>query len=109
MNASTSPGLAVVTTIEGSQTVVAVSGELDVTTTAVLRAAVDEAARRGVARLVLHVEQLSFLDSSGVACLVGVRKHLAAREIPLTVRCGRDTPAARLLRFAGLEHLLELE
>ncbi|GAB7005142.1 hypothetical protein JCM18899A_26150 [Nocardioides sp. AN3] len=108
MPGASGPNLAIATSVDPHATVVEVSGELDTETSPLLRRAVEEAIAVRPATLVLDVQQLSFMDSYGIACLIGARKLLASREIPLTVRCGNGTPAARLLTIAGLSHVLDL-
>ena len=59
--------------------VVTVAGEVDVYTAAQLRAVLDEELGAGNARLVVDLDEVSFLDSTGLGVLVGrlklVRNH----------------------------------
>lgn len=64
-------GLSRSTTDHGAVRLI-VSGEIDIGTVDQLRAAIDEVlGEAGVSRLVLDFELLGFLDSSGIAALIG--------------------------------------
>ncbi len=65
------------TTLEG-WTILAVTGEIDVSTVGELRGAMDEVTSDGSARLVFDLTGVSFIDSSGLSVLVGASKALAA-------------------------------
>jgi anti-anti-sigma factor len=100
--------LAITTATGAGEATIAVAGELDVRTSPLLRRAVEETLGSRPATVVLDVRGISFLDSYGIASLLGVRKLLAAHEVRLTVRCGTDTPAARLVAISGLGRVLDV-
>ena len=64
-------------------TVIACDGEVDMSTVAALDVAVDAALERPIVMLVLDLEQVSFMDSSGIAFLVRVTRRLAEADVHL--------------------------
>ncbi|MEW9551600.1 STAS domain-containing protein [Nonomuraea sp. NPDC050783] len=86
---------------------VAVSGELDIATTELLRSHLLELlreagrGRRGDA-LVIEVGRLSFIDAAGLGLLVSVHRQAARQRTP--VRLANVPPRMeRLLRITGLD------
>lgn len=87
-------------------TVIGVVGELDLTTSPRLRAALgDVVPRRG--RLVLDLARVRFLDSTALHLLVTEYRaaEAAGREL---VICGLTREGMRLMRIAGLDVALPL-
>ncbi|HTY96148.1 MAG TPA: STAS domain-containing protein [Solirubrobacteraceae bacterium] len=82
-------------------TVVSVAGELDVSTARVLESAVEEACAPQPAELLFDLSELRFMDSAGIAVLLG-----ATRRVP-TVRLREPSPAVRrVLEMTGLTTVL---
>ena len=63
--------LSVTTSRQDDVSVVTVAGEVDVYTAAQLRSVLDEEIGAGHARLVVDLDEVSFLDSTGLGVLVG--------------------------------------
>ena len=63
--------LSVTTSRQDDVSVVTVAGEVDVYTAAQLRAVLDEEIGAGNARLVVDLDEVSFLDSTGLGVLSG--------------------------------------
>ena len=90
---------------EGSVTVLALEGELDLATVPMLReSALGELARPECRTLMLELEGLTFLDSTGLGCWVDLRnqaqqhgKSLEFGSVPRVVR--------RTVAIAGLAGL----
>lgn len=81
--------------------VVSVAGELDVSTARDLEAAVEEACVTKPAELLFDLSELRFMDSAGIAVLLG-----ATRKVP-TVRLREPSPAVRrVLEMTGLTTVL---
>src|SRR6266566_2064843 len=78
--------------------VVHVGGEVDLDTCPQLRGALAELVDQGSYHLVVDLEQVSFLDSSGIGVLMGVQRRL--REHGGSLRLA--APAARLRRVLEL-------
>lgn len=101
--------LEISTTDTGAESVLALSGDLDPATVPVLEAAIAEAAARdGVARVVLDLAGLSFLDSSGLRVFVTAREAMAQQGAQLALR--NPTPnTVRLLDVTGLGEIIDVE
>jgi anti-sigma B factor antagonist len=81
--------------------IVTATGEIDISTVTPLRERLLEVATSG-APLVVDLEQVSFIDSVGLAVLVGAAKRAAAHGGSLQVACA--LPKIRqLMRLTGLD------
>ncbi|HEX3510837.1 MAG TPA: STAS domain-containing protein [Solirubrobacteraceae bacterium] len=81
-----------------------VSGELDMSNARELEAAIDAVAGERPARLVFDVRDLRFIDSAGLAVLLGA----AARAGQVVLR--EPSPAvSRVIEITGLSTLLTIE
>jgi anti-anti-sigma factor len=93
--------------IENGVHVVTVSGELDVSTAPELKAKLDEAVEEARAVLV-DLERCEFIDSTGLATLVGARSRLGQRDASLAI-CGAGPQVRRLLDLTGAADDLGLQ
>jgi anti-sigma B factor antagonist len=83
--------------------VVSVSGELDVSNAETLESAIDAVCEGGPQELVFDMRELSFMDSAGIAVLLG-----GARRVP-SVSLRDPTPAVRrVVEVTGLTTVLRL-
>ena len=96
---------AVSTRTEGPFTVVEVSGEVDVYTAAKLRAALDEEIAAGRNRLVVDLDAVTFLDSTGLGVLVGRLKVVRNHSGWLRLVCTQDR-VLRVFRITGLDTVI---
>jgi anti-sigma B factor antagonist len=64
---------------------VAVHGEVDLRSARGFRAALDEAAQDGKPRLIVDMSEVPFMDSSGLAALIGAQKALRERTALIVV------------------------
>ena len=80
---------------------VTVRGEVDVHTAPILRARLHEVISQGEQRVVVHLDGVTFLDSTGLGVLVGAHKAQSAAGGTLELVCGQP----RLLRIIGLTGL----
>jgi anti-sigma B factor antagonist len=94
--------LSVTTTRQDDVSVVTVAGEVDVYTAAQLRAVLDEEIGAGHARLVVDLDQVSFLDSTGLGVLVGRLKLVRNHSGWLRIVCSNDR-ILRVFRITGLD------
>ena len=86
--------------------IVTVAGEIDISTVTPLRDRLFEVAASG-APLVVDLEQVSFIDSVGLATLVGAAKRAAAHGGTLQVACA--LPKIRqLVRLTQLNRRIPL-
>lgn len=70
---------------DGTNTILELVGELDIATVDKFKASVEEN-RQGVASIVLNMDKLSFVDSTGVGGLLNVIKGLRNESIEVKVR-----------------------
>jgi anti-anti-sigma factor len=84
--------------------VIVVSGDLDISSVEGLRAAVNELAASHPDELTFDMERLRFMDSAGIAVLLG-----AASSVP-SVRLRNPTVAVRrVIELTGLSEVLKVE
>src|ERR1700758_1612624 len=86
--------------------IVTVAGEIDISTVTPLRERLFEVAASG-APLVVDLDQVSFIDSVGLATLVGVAKRAAAHGGSLQVVFALPK-ICQLVRLAGLDSQIPL-
>jgi len=84
--------------------IVTVAGEIDIATAAGLRERLSELAASG-RPLVADLDQVRFIDSAGLAALVGAANRAAAHGGSLHVVCGRPR-VRQLFRLSGLDRRL---
>lgn len=85
----------------GGRTVVAVGGEIDVYTAPKLRDCVTELVADGVHHIVIDMEDVEFLDSTGLGVLVGGLKKVRAHDGSLELICNQDR-LLKIFRITGL-------
>jgi anti-sigma B factor antagonist len=93
-----------VTTL-GRWTVVAIAGELDVQSAPRVRAEIIDLVRDGACDLVLDLDEVTFIDSTGLGVLIGTLKRVRSMGGDLRVVATCD-PTLRLLRLTGLHRVL---
>jgi anti-sigma B factor antagonist len=86
--------------------IVAAAGEIDIYTVTRLRERLFEIAASG-RPLVVDFDQVSFIDSVGLAMLVGTANRAAAHGSGLQVACA-PPKIRQLLRLAGLDRRIAL-
>ncbi|MBW9207402.1 STAS domain-containing protein [Mumia sp. zg.B53] len=84
--------------------VVDVAGEIDVYTAPRLREALADLIEGGHHRVIVNVEQVDFLDSTGLGVLVGGLKRVRAHDGSLDVVCTRE----RLLKIFEITGLAKV-
>lgn len=93
--------LSLVTRDVGGTTVVAVEGEIDVYTAPRLRDCITELVADGVYQLVIDLEGVEFLDSTGLGVLVGGLKKTRAHDGSLQLICTQER-LLKIFRITGL-------
>jgi anti-sigma B factor antagonist len=91
----------------GSAQVVAVAGEIDVYTSPRLRERLVTLVNGGATAIVVDLEQVDFIDSTGLGVLVGVLKRLRARGGTMSVVC-RQEGLLRVFRITGLDKVFAI-
>jgi anti-sigma B factor antagonist len=83
------------------RTVLEVGGEIDVYTAPKLREQIVSLVQDGHHHLVVDMEGVEFLDSTGLGVLVGGLKRVRAHDGTLAIVCTRD-PILKIFRITGL-------
>jgi anti-sigma B factor antagonist len=86
--------------VEGA-TIIAVGGEIDVYTAPKLRDKITELVADGVYDLIVDMEAVEFLDSTGLGVLVGGLKKVRAHDGSLQLICTQDR-LLKIFRITGL-------
>ena len=84
-----------------SRTIVAVGGEIDVYTAPKLRDKITELVADGVYDIVIDMEEVEFLDSTGLGVLVGGLKKVRAHDGSLQLVCNQER-LLKIFRITGL-------
>jgi anti-sigma B factor antagonist len=92
---------------EGEWTVLEVDGEIDLSTAPNLRSRVDQLIRDGVRSLVVDLEHVGFLDSSGLSALVAAMKHIEDVDGRLAIVCQHD-PVLKVFMVTGLDRVFAI-
>lgn len=83
------------------RTIVAVGGEIDVYTAPKLRDRISELVSAGNYDLVIDMEGVDFLDSTGLGVLVGGLKKVRAHDGSMELICNQDR-LLKIFRITGL-------
>ncbi len=83
-------------------------GELDQATVPDLQAHLDEVINSGESNVLVDLSSCEFIDSSGLAALVGARERVTANGNRGFGICCPDSQVSRLLEITGLDHAMGL-
>jgi anti-sigma B factor antagonist len=90
---------------EGGRAVIALGGELDMASAELLQDAVDREDLRGEPMIVLDLQQLQFIDSTGLRAILAALEQCRARQQEFAITPGSQQ-VQRLLSVTGVaEHL----
>lgn len=103
----TASGLHLGTEDRGRYTIVTVGGEIDHHTVPGLRDLLLALSRQGRHHLVIDLEAVDFLDSSGLGVLVGALKRSRAGDGSYHVVCTRERLLA-MFRITGLDRAIAI-
>ena len=84
--------------------VIALSGDLDISSVEQLRSAVSEVAEAQPEELTFDMSGLRFMDSAGIAVLLG-----AAGKVPSVRLCNPTRAVRRVIELTGLTEVLKVE
>ncbi|HTR69210.1 MAG TPA: STAS domain-containing protein [Mycobacteriales bacterium] len=93
--------LSLSTRSEGDRTVVAVGGEIDVYTAPKLREHLIDLVSGGAHHIIVDMERVDFLDSTGLGVLVGALKRVRSEDGSLDLVCTQDR-ILKIFRITGL-------
>src|SRR5690242_18098306 len=82
-------------------TLVAVGGEIDVYTAPKLRDKITELVNAGHHSLIIDMEKVDFLDSTGLGVLVGGLKKIRAEDGSMSLICSQDR-LLKIFQITGL-------
>jgi anti-sigma B factor antagonist len=92
-------------TQHGTSVDITLAGELDLASVPVLRGALRDAISHGSSRLIVDADELSYIDSSGVHCLVEAAAEADAHGGQLVVRNANGI-VMRVLTMTGVDAML---
>ena len=91
----------------GSHSVVDVNGEIDVYTAPKLREKLIELVSEGSYDVVVNLEGVDFLDSTGLGVLVGALKRVKAHDGSLSLICTQDK-ILKIFKITGLTKVFSI-
>jgi anti-sigma B factor antagonist len=100
--------IGVETRITGDVAIVAVVGELDISTAPELRGALVDAAAADPSHVVVDLTELEFLDSTGLGVIIGAFGRAKEAAGTLRVVCPQER-FRRLFRITGLDGLMPVD
>ena len=83
---------------------VAVAGEIDMATAGFFQQAIDRAGR-GDGRVMIDLASTTFMDSSGLAVLIGAYDRLGRQQDAVVLR-GAGPPIRQILEVSGLDRIV---
>lgn len=89
----------------GRAIVVSASGDVDLASAGLLREALDRSRSDDAAPVVLDLSAVPFMDSSGLAVVMGAADHLGQR---LFVVLAEGSPVAKLFALTGVDDSLQI-
>ena len=92
---------------ENNASVIALRGEIDVYTAPLLRQKIVDLVDEGALNIVVDMERVDFLDSTGLSLLINVDRRLRSEGRRLTVVSGTGAPH-RILEISGLGSHIEI-
>jgi anti-sigma B factor antagonist len=92
---------------EGGRTVIEVAGEIDVYTAPKLREKIAALVDDGVYDLVIDLERVEFLDSTGLGVLVGGLKRVRTHDGSLSLVCTQER-LLKIFRITGLTKVFDI-
>lgn len=101
------PELSLQSRSEGGWSVLDVAGEVDLATAPQLRDRLNGLIEEGTDRVVINLEGVSFMDSTGVSVLVGALNNVRERGGTLAIAAPAD-PVRKVLHLVGLESQLAI-
>lgn len=87
--------------------VLTLSGEVDVYTAPSLRDRLLETIESGCVNVIVHMDEVGFIDSSGIGVLVGALRRAKERSGTVRVVCNRDN-VLKTFRILGLDKVFPL-
>lgn len=99
--------LSITSDARGEVTIVHVGGEIDVYTAPVLRERLDEHISEGRHQLVVDLEGVTFMDSTGLGVLVGRLKLVRVKGGTLRLACSSER-ILKVFSITGLDKVFQI-
>lgn len=87
--------------------IVTVVGEVDVYTSPTLKERLIEAADEGCDRVIVSLDGVGFIDSSGLGVLVGLLRRVRERSGRIVLVCSREQ-ILKIFRITGLDKVFPI-
>jgi anti-sigma B factor antagonist len=100
-------GLTADVSTHGTQTVVALAGEIDLSNHVALRTALNDLIVGGSVDLVLDLTDVTFMDSTGLGAMIGTRRRVHAFQGSLAIVLTNDA-ILRVFEVTGLDKVFDL-
>ncbi len=84
---------------------ITLAGDVDISTAHMLRKELDEAYRETNADILLHFDDLAYMDSTGLGVIIGAYSRMQEEGNGIILRNPRDN-IKKLLRITSLDRLL---
>jgi anti-sigma B factor antagonist len=107
-DAATEPAIALAVEHDEQGAVVRVGGDLEFGTAASLRSALIDLAQQGCDPLIVDIQALDFIDSTGLSLLVQAKQRIEAQGQRFILR-NPSTRVLRVLEISGLADLFAIE
>jgi anti-anti-sigma factor len=92
----------------GSDLVLRIAGEIDISNARELSSAIEEAVPNGTPSVVVDLSHVTYLDSAGVKLLMQLADRLRLRRRELRLVVPEDAPIRAVLELTGLLHMVGL-
>lgn len=91
----------------GDHTVIKLKGEVDIYTAPSLRETIVDAVERGRYRIAVDLDEVDFLDSTGLGVLVGGLKRVKQHDGELGIICNQEK-ILRIFKITGLTKIFRM-
>ncbi len=92
---------------EGAMCVLTLEGEVDVYTAPVLKEKLVDNIERGCSNVLVDMERVTFIDSSGLGVLVSALRRARERGGSVRILCTRDN-ILKIFRITGLDKVFPI-
>ncbi len=99
--------LDITTNRDGNVCLVSVQGEIDVYTSPALKAEIAAAVESGCINLVIDIDGVGFIDSSGLGVLVSGLRRVKENAGSMRIVCTRES-ILKILRITGLDKVFPI-
>lgn len=93
--------------VDANTLVVELNGEIDVYTAPDLRKNLSESVEAGPSNLIINLEEVHYIDSSGLSVLLEMHKRMRAKHGEMSIIC-THSQILKLFNITGLVKILKL-